>query len=81
MSYFGGAVVGTVGAASFDGSSFAGGSNLAVAASRLRHEVELAALCTDLQAVVDDTVQPAQVSLWIRGERSSMTLWLTEDER
>ena len=50
-------------------------------ASRLRHEVALAALCTDLQAVVDDTVQPAQVSLWIRGERSSMTLWLTEDER
>jgi hypothetical protein len=36
-------------------------------ASRLRHEVELTTLCRDLQSVVNDTVQPRQVSLWLRG--------------
>jgi hypothetical protein len=34
--------------------------------TRLRHQVELSGLCADLQAVVDETVQPQHVSLWLR---------------
>jgi hypothetical protein len=39
--------------------------------SRLRRQVELAGLCSDLRAVVDETVQPAQVSVWLREERGA----------
>jgi hypothetical protein len=101
----GGAYVGLVLAGQAVFSSFAGGSNLAIAVStlvvaalfrpvrayvqrivdrrfyrhrydsqqtldafstRLRHQVELSGLCADLQAVVDETVQPSHVSLWLR---------------
>jgi hypothetical protein len=34
--------------------------------TRLRHQVDLVTLTTDLLQVVDQTMQPTQASLWLR---------------
>ena len=39
--------------------------------TRLRHEVDLDALTADLLAVVDQTVEPTQMSLWLRPARGA----------
>jgi hypothetical protein len=37
--------------------------------TRLRHQVDLDTLAADLLAVVDQTMQPTQTSLWLRPPR------------
>jgi HD superfamily phosphohydrolase YqeK len=39
---------------------------VAAFAARLREQVDLDVLTAELLAVVDDTIQPTQVSLWLR---------------
>ncbi len=51
----------------FDRSRYDAGLAVQGFATRLRHEVDLDAVRHDLEGVVDETVHPAHVSLWLRG--------------
>ncbi len=50
----------------FDRSRYDAGLAVQGFATRLRHEVDLDAVRHDLEGVVDETVHPAHVSLWLR---------------
>ena len=45
---------------------------LAAFTTRMRDEVDMQRLSETLVEVVDETVQPAHVSLWLREQRSSL---------
>jgi hypothetical protein len=52
--------------------------------TRLRDQVDLDTLTTDLLGVVDQTMQPTQTSLWLRSQEAatqSPSLWATQTRR
>jgi hypothetical protein len=50
----------------FDRSKFNAAKTVEAFSTRLRDEVDLDMLSTELLAVIDDTMQPARASLWLR---------------
>ena len=47
---------------------------IAAFGARLRDQVDLATLTGDLLAVVDQTMQPTQASLWLRPQTAATTI-------
>ena len=50
---------------------------IAAFSGRLRQQVDLNELTAELLAVVDQTMQPSQVSLWLRSQKEPSERWVT----